>query len=126
MPYAKTRAGREKRRVQQQMRRDKLGMNGRRAHRSWHLFRTYGITADEWDIRFSAQGFRCAACGTLEAGRTFNRKSPAWHTDHNPAYPKGHPKFIRGILCHWCNIALHKRQTPSTLRALADYLEKHQ
>ena len=106
--------------------RERLGSGGKRSTRDKQLYCKYGITADDWDNLFMAQGNRCAACGTLQAGRTANGKGTAWHTDHNPEYAIGHSKFVRGILCHWCNIALHKRQTPSTLRALADYMEKHQ
>lgn len=94
--------------------------------RDQHLRLTFGITQVEWDALFERQGYCCAACGSNTAGRTSVGKDGCWHTDHNPAYTKGHLKFIRGILCHWCNLAANKRNTPATLRTLADYLERNQ
>lgn len=91
--------------------------------RDQHLRLTYGITEEQWNNTFAAQGYRCASCHTLHAGRTSFGKSGCWHTDHDPDKKIGDPGFVRGILCHWCNIALHKHQTAASLRALADYLE---
>jgi hypothetical protein len=93
--------------------------------RDQHLWLTFGITFDEWAERFKTQKFSCAACGTAQAGRSGQGKDGCWHTDHNPALTKADPRYVRGILCHWCNIALHRHQTPVTLHALANYLEKH-
>jgi hypothetical protein len=78
--------------------------------------RKYSITETEWDARFIAQGSCCAVCKKLEP-----ESKKGWHTDHNHVTGR-----VRGILCHWCNTALHKRQTPAILRGLANYLEKHQ
>lgn len=80
--------------------------------------RMYGISQNEWDELFKAQGKRCAnlECGAVEPGGRGH-----WHTDH--CHTTGE---IRGILCQRCNqgIGLFS-DNPARLRAAADYLEKH-
>jgi Recombination endonuclease VII len=122
MPYADP----AKRRVFSKFRQRKYRLGHPSWRRDQHLRLTYGLTQDQWDAIFLAQGFRCAACQTLQAGRTNTGKDGCWHTDHDPLKKKGDLGFIRGILCHWCNLALHRHQTAISLRLLADYLEKHQ
>jgi hypothetical protein len=122
MPYKDP----EKRRQASRTRQAKHRLAHPTFRRDQHLRLTFCITLHQWNMLFAAQGFACAACGSRYAGRTSNGKDSCWHTDHNPRLSKAHPHFIRGILCHWCNIALHSRQTPATLRALATYLERHQ
>jgi len=84
--------------------------------RNRHYLRKYGLTAAQREAMFIAQGSCCAVCKTDTSG---NKRG--WHTDHDHV-----TGLVRGILCQGCNVALHHRQTPATLRALADYLEKHQ
>jgi hypothetical protein len=70
-------------------------------HPTWrrdqHLRLTYGLTQIAWGALFEQQNRCCAACGNKTAGRTKFGKDACWHTDHNPAYTKGHPKFIRAF-----------------------------
>lgn len=58
------------------------------------LRRIYGITLEEWQEIFKAQGSCCAICKCAESERP-------WDTDHCHATGK-----VRGILCHTCNKAL--------------------
>ena len=64
-------------------------------HRANWLKRRYGISADEWELIFSAQGNRCAICKSETPGKQ------NWHVDH--CHDTGR---VRGILCHMCNILL--------------------
>lgn len=74
----------------------------------------YGITVQEKDALFAAQGERCAGCLSDKP------HSRGWHVDHS--HDDGR---VRGILCARCNHTLgHAKDNPETLRRLADYLEK--
>jgi len=81
--------------------------------RQYYLKRRYGITPEQWDAIWEAQGRRCGSC-----------KSPAtdgkyWHVDHNHRTGK-----VRGILCHGCNTGLGNfRDDPARLQAAIHYLE---
>lgn len=90
--------------------------NQNRGYRLWKAFR---LTLEAWTAMFTAQGSQCAACGAMEPG------SGWWHTDHDPRYPVGHERHIRGILCHRCNLraAAGSSADIMALRALADWLE---
>lgn len=59
--------------------------------RNYHLIRRYGITEDDFDEMFAAQGGVCAIC----------REAKAEHVDHDHATGK-----VRGLLCFNCNGAL--------------------
>lgn len=77
------------------------------------LRRFYGMTMEEYQDRFEAQGGRCAICREKSTQRL--------HVDHS--HQTG---AIRDLLCEWCNHAIGKaRDDPSRLRAMADYLERH-
>lgn len=85
---------------------------GKAASRRRHLKKTYGITEDERDAIFAAQGHRCAICQGTEGGRF-------WAVDHDHA-----TGAVRGILCWHCNVALgHFRDSTTALRSAIDYLE---
>ena len=59
---------------------------------------------------------RCAVCSTKDPVY-----AQGWHVDHNHA-----TGFVRGILCHGCNIGIGLfRESPKLLRAAARYLNKH-
>lgn len=74
----------------------------------------YGLTMDEYKVKLEAQGERCAVCGEYPEKRL--------HVDHD--HQTG---AVRGLLCEWCNHAIGKaRDDPARLRAMADYLERHQ
>lgn len=74
----------------------------------------YSLTMEEYQVRVKAQGGRCAICGE-ESDRRL-------HVDHN--HETG---AVRDLLCEWCNHAIGKaKDDPARLRAMADYLERHE
>ncbi|WP_329028298.1 endonuclease VII domain-containing protein [Streptomyces sp. NBC_00690] len=76
----------------------------------------YGVSVDEYTARMQAQGGRCAVC------RDEPEEGKRLHVDHNHA-----SGAVRDLLCRWCNYALgNAKDSPSRLRAMADYLERHQ
>lgn len=76
------------------------------------LVKNHGITLEERDSMFAAQGYACAACRT-----TTNTTKYDWHTDHDHKTGK-----LRGILCHGCNCALGLLgDDPEKCNALAEY-----
>ena len=74
----------------------------------------YGITADEFDQLFEAQGGTCAIC---EEAR-FNKSSPKGCLDHCHKTGK-----IRAILCMACNTALGNLNDDINLLKKATYEE---
>jgi hypothetical protein len=81
-----------------------------------HLRKTYGLTLEAYDAILAAQGGRCPGCGTA-INRTLQGRLAV---DHDHATGQ-----IRGLLCSGCNLAVgNARDNPSTLRNLADYLER--
>lgn len=80
------------------------------AYRDWFRKSRYGITREEWDALFEAQGGRCAICGMEKK----------LHVDHCHETGK-----VRGLLCIGCNTSLGKlHNNPELLRKAARYLEK--
>ena len=80
----------------------------------------HGVTRAEADRMIDAQGGVCAICGNPPCGT----RTPAHrlHVDHDKVTGQ-----IREMLCHRCNLSLgHAKHDPQRLRAMADYLEKHQ
>lgn len=87
--------------------------------RDRHVRLRYGISLEEFTTLLEAQG-GCATCGrTVSGGKN-------WHVDHDHACCDGKNscgRCIRGILCHFCNLALGAvRDDPTTLRKMIDYL----
>lgn len=77
--------------------------------------RKYGITLDQWNEMFDAQGRVCAICATDSPS---SKKGGA--TDHCHASGR-----VRGILCSHCNVMLGMScDKPSTLIKAAEYLGK--
>jgi len=73
-----------------------------------------GITYSQRDAILAAQGGVCKICGTTKPG---SRRG--WHADHMKD-----TKFIRGILCHRCNLGQGWfTHDPKLLRRVARYLE---
>ncbi len=74
----------------------------------------YGMTPEQWDALFAAQGNACAVCKAATPGGKHD-----WHTDHD--HQTG---TVRGILCTLCNTGIGMFQDdPSRCRAAAAYLE---
>jgi len=77
------------------------------------LRKAYGLSVDQWNIMFDAQGSCCAICKSA----TSEGKAD-WHTDHCHSSGK-----VRGILCRKCNIMLgYLNDDVSILLAAATYI----
>lgn len=82
--------------------------------RNW--CRKYGITPEQRDALFQAQGRKCAMCGTPTPTGT-----RGWHIDHCHKTKK-----VRGILCHKCNLMLgFACDSTERLEAGIAYLSRH-
>ncbi len=80
------------------------------------LKRRYGITLEQWDEMYEAQGGCCAICGTTEPGG-----SGRFHVDH--CHDSGN---VRALLCSTCNAGLGSfKDNPELLQAAIEYLEVH-
>lgn len=82
--------------------------------RASRLAKVYGITQEQYDALYEAQGGRCNGC------QRANGKSKALAVDH--AHTEG---FVRQLLCGPCNFGVlgHLRDDPAALRRLADSIE---
>lgn len=79
---------------------------------------SFGITLEQFEAMFAAQGGRCAICGTS----TPSGKGD-WHLDHDHAFAKRDRSGHRGILCAHCNVMLGQAaDNPQTLLNAAAYL----
>jgi hypothetical protein len=80
----------------------------------------FGLDDAAFAAMLAEQGGECAACGTTRG---------PWHIDHDHICCPGSKtcgNCVRAILCASCNCALgFAKDNPATLRALADYLERH-
>jgi hypothetical protein len=82
--------------------------------RGERILRKYGITEQQFNEMFVAQGERCAICGTSDPRDRWGR----FHIDH--CHETGR---VRGLLCGPCNIALgHMNDDPVRLSAAARYI----
>lgn len=87
-------------------------------NRKHALRANFGLTPVQYDAMFTAQGCKCAACGTTENG-VAGRAMPVDH-DHATG-------VIRGILCTPCNQAAgHAYDSPDRLEAVAAFLRRHE
>jgi hypothetical protein len=76
--------------------------------------RRYGITLFEYDKMLDEQGGVCKICKEPPSKRF------SLSVDHDHETGR-----VRGLLCGNCNFALgYAKDNPSTLRKMADYLEK--
>jgi hypothetical protein len=77
------------------------------------LKKHFGITLENYNLLFENQGQKCAIChSTKSSGK-------GWHVDHD--HKTG---AIRGILCHFCNLALgHFKDDQATMKEAIKYLK---
>jgi hypothetical protein len=76
-----------------------------------HRKRTYGLSDEQYDALYRAQGGLCAACGGQEK----------LVVDHDHATGK-----VRALLCHGCNAALgYVQESQERLQLLVRYLNKY-
>jgi hypothetical protein len=82
--------------------------------RDGRLKRQFGISLEQFEKIFDAQGQKCLICKTSK----FTRHGPV--VDH--CHIAGH---VRGILCHRCNIMIGlARNSPEVMVSAAKYLSK--
>ena len=87
-------------------------INARRSRHNTHLKQAYGITIDDYDKLFAAQGGKCKIC---KGGTTKNFLA----VDHNHKNGK-----VRGLLCGSCNGGLARfRDDIARLRAAVRYMK---
>ncbi|MFC9231338.1 endonuclease VII domain-containing protein [Streptomyces decoyicus] len=87
----------------------------RASSRNARLQATYGLTSEEYQRLFEAQGGRCAIC---QETRRANLAVDHCHKS----------EAIRGLLCQRCNgqlLARGARDRPEVLRRAAEYLEHY-
>lgn len=90
------------------------------AQRHYGLKRYYGLTGEQYGQMLAAQKGVCAICEQPETAM-FNGVPKVMHVDHD--HETG---GIRALLCGCCNGMLGlAKDKPDTLRAAADYIEKH-
>jgi hypothetical protein len=88
-----------------------------RQQRENNLKRHYGITIDEYEAIFAAQGHRCALCLGTEI------KSQGNHMPVDHCHETGK---VRGILCGTCNRAIgFAQEDPDLLDRMAAYVREH-
>lgn len=81
-----------------------------------HLWKTYRLTAQQFDELWDRQGGRCAICSAILSIGTQN----GTHVDHD--HDTGR---IRGLLCPSCNRGLGQfKDDVDILKAAVSYLEK--
>jgi hypothetical protein len=96
----------------------RLGKSGTVKERArWNkMERVYGITKEQYEAQFAAQGGKCAICRRVNRHKTKKYLS----IDHN--HETGE---IRGLLCHSCNVAIGLfTESPEVLKAAVRYLMK--
>lgn len=95
----------------------------RRERQDAERFRLYGLRPGEFDEILEAQGGGCAVCKAKSPGG-----KGTWCVDHEHVdgyrqlSPEGKRRRVRGLLCHPCNVALHRGVTLKTLRRALKYL----
>ena len=84
------------------------------ADRDGYLKRKYGMTLEDYERMFEAQGGVCAICGEARP------EERTLHVDHDHA-----TGVIRGLLCFRCNNALGDfREEYELFQRAADYLDR--
>jgi hypothetical protein len=83
-------------------------------NRTTHLAETYGLSEEDYQKLFEAQGGACAIC---KGKRKYNLQVDHCHRT----------EALRGLLCKACNkgILRSARDNPDTLRNAAEYLENY-
>lgn len=111
--YRKRRDG--QRTSDEQRQQQAVALRTARSHRDrqrdLRLRQNHGVTLEDYQATFAAQGQRCALCGATENGQR------AFHLDHDHETDES-----RGILCAYCNHRLVVVEDPEWLERARDYL----
>lgn len=86
----------------------------KKERRSYWLQKKFGLTAEQWDHMFEAQGRACGCCGASDPG-----SAKGWQTDHCHATER-----VRAILCWPCNHAITEHLQANIGKIVA-YLDRH-
>lgn len=90
------------------------------AQRHYGVNRYYGLTGEQYGEMVAAQKGVCSICAKPETAMLGDTPK-VMHVDHD--HETG---MIRDLLCGNCNNLLgHAKDNPETLRAAADYIERH-
>ncbi len=92
------------------------------ARRGWHMKKRYSLTLKGYNEKLKQQNYSCAICGKKEKVKDRRTKNPiSLAVDHNHK-----TKFIRGLLCNFCNRCLlrHLRDNKNRAIGLVIYLTK--
>ena len=90
-------------------------------YRVWELKKNFGISAEEYAAKLLAQNGVCEICKLPETA-VYRGRVRHLAVDHNHS-----TGGIRDLLCHACNLTLgHSRESSARLRAIADYLDRHE
>ncbi len=87
----------------------------------WRKFR-YGINAEEFAAKLTAQNGECAICsiGLTISSEFKSKRNTVAHQDHNHVTGE-----LRGILCHDCNTGIARfKENPLHLESAIAYLTK--
>ncbi len=80
----------------------------------------YGVTPEQYRAMLAEQDGKCALCGHVPAPGAVKAASRL-HVDHDHV-----TGAVRRLLCNGCNRGLgYLQDSPSLLRAAADYIERH-
>jgi len=82
----------------------------------------YGLSVEDWELKFQSQDYRCACCQT----DNFGLSGPM--TDHDHSCCSGIKtcgKCVRGIVCHQCNVTIGfvENGWPIIIPAIEEYLK---
>ncbi len=89
-----------------------------------HLYdmrQKFGLTAEQYVVLYN-KNTRCWVCGAKESIVAGRQSRLVIDHDHD----KEGPASIRGILCHYCNMAIGLAEdNPAMLRRMAEYLDRY-
>jgi len=87
----------------------------------------YGLSMEEWKALWESQGKRCPICGKFPKTGSpceFNIDHKHFPRFHQMA-PELRKKFVRGILCQWCNRSyMAKAMTIAKAHNIITYLQR--
>ena len=91
-------------------------------HRGYNWKNLYGLSAEDYQRMFAAQGGVCAVCKQPETAKSKWSGEVRWlSVDHNHA-----TGAVRELLCYGCNSTLGQaKDNVATLEACAAYLRRH-
>jgi hypothetical protein len=97
--------------------------------RAGRLGAKFGLTEDEYQRLYAAQGEACAGCGLVRGGDgSAEQRQKRLPVDHDHGCPscggQGCRSCVRGLLCDWCNRTVARfQEQPWRIERLARYLE---